>query len=507
MTDSGYRRSVLEAVVETVPDGILVVNEDRQFFTYNRQFVDMWGIPDEVVESGDDQRALESVLDELVRPDEFLETVEYFYDHPDEVGHDVIHLADGRVFDRYTAPAIDDDGTYYGRIWVFEDITDRTRYEERLRALNEVSRRLVTAETAVEIADITVEVAADVLDQPLTALWRYDADEELLVPLAATDAAADLDGTQDAANEIGAIPADAVEMRVFYEGDPVVIEDYQQVDAPAHPETPLGTLLLVPLEDYGQLHVGARAVGTFDSGTRELVEILARNAATAFERLEHERELRDRERELEQQNERLEKFASIVSHDLRNPLQVASGRLSLARAECDSNHLDDIEDALDRMDVLIEDTLTLARQGETIDERTTVSLADAVQKAWETTETASATLETVDELMTVRGDADRIRELLENLFRNAVEHGSENVTVRVGTSGDSFYVADNGSGISNETRDEIFEYGYTTSAEGTGLGLAIVERIAEAHGWDVTVTDGNNGGARFEFSGLESNSD
>ncbi|WP_255152759.1 PAS domain-containing sensor histidine kinase [Halorarius halobius] len=500
MNEPGYRQSVLEAVVETVPDGILVVDKNRQFFTYNQQFVDMWGIPDDVVASGDDQRAIESVLAELERPNEFLQTVEYFYDNPDETGHELIHLSDGRTFERYTAPAKDDDGTYYGRIWVFSDVTSRKQYEKRLRALNEAARRLVTAETMVEVADVTVDVAADVLDQPLTALWRYESDEEQLVPLAATDTADDLDESQDTADEIGTIPPDTTEMQVFHKGEPTLIENYQQMDAPAHPETPLGTLLLVPMDGHGQLHVGSCVVEEFDPATRELIEILARNATAAFERVQREQELRDRERELERQNERLNEFANIVSHDLRNPLTVASGRLSLAREECDSEHFDAIEDALERMNVLIEDTLSLARQGKTIDEKTSVSLEDAVEEAWERTDTATATLEVADDLATVHGDADRIQELLENLFRNAVEHGGENVTIRVGRSNDGFYVADDGPGVPEGDRRRVFDHGFTTSDRGTGFGLAIVERIAEAHGWNVTVTDSESGGARFEFT-------
>jgi signal transduction histidine kinase len=129
------------------------------------------------------------------------------------------------------------------------------------------------------------------------------------------------------------------------------------------------------------------------------------------------------------------------------------------------------------MNVLIEDTLTLARQGETIDRETTVSLAEVVEEAWETTETATAALETVDDLATVQGDADRILELLENLFRDAIEHGDENATVRVGTSAGGFYVADDGPGIPDEKQDRVFDHGYTTSDQGTGFGLAIVDRI------------------------------
>ncbi|MFB6301707.1 MAG: PAS domain S-box protein [Haloferacaceae archaeon] len=226
----------------------------------------------------------------------------------------------------------------------------------------------------------------------------------------------------------------------------------------------------------------------------------------------------EREREVQQQNERLEEFASVVSHDLRNPLNVAQGRAELLEEECESDHVEPAVDALDRMEAIIEDTLTLARKGETVAETEPIAITDLADECWRTVETEGATLEVVDEF-TIRGDRERLRHVLENLFRNGVEHGSTgsrqaaddsverddaDVTVRVGridTNG--IYVEDDGSGIPADKRERVFEPGYTSASEGTGFGLPIVKRIAEAHGWDVTVTEGAAGGARFEFTGVD----
>jgi signal transduction histidine kinase len=102
----------------------------------------------------------------------------------------------------------------------------------------------------------------------------------------------------------------------------------------------------------------------------------------------------ERRRELERQNERLEEFTSIVSHDLRNPLRVADGQLELLRDECESDHTDDLAQALDRMDALIEDLLTLAREGERVDEAEQIELTNAATNSWQTVNTEQATLET-----------------------------------------------------------------------------------------------------------------
>jgi signal transduction histidine kinase len=116
--------------------------------------------------------------------------------------------------------------------------------------------------------------------------------------------------------------------------------------------------------------------------------------------------------------------------------------------------------------------------------------------------TEQATLET-DTTQAIQADRSRLQQLFENLYRNAVEHGGDDVTVSVGATDDGFYVADTGPGIPESDREEVFEAGYSTTEDGTGFGLRIVEQIAEAHGWESTVTGSEQGGARFEFTGIE----
>ncbi|ELZ40416.1 sensor histidine kinase [Halorubrum tebenquichense] len=266
----------------------------------------------------------------------------------------------------------------------------------------------------------------------------------------------------------------------------------------------------------------------------------------------------ERRRRLERQRERLEEFASVVSHDLRNPLSVAVGNIELAAdlaGDGTTERLDRALDALDRMDDLIGDLLTLAREGETVRAAEPTELRSVVERAWDTVgEPADAALVVDGPLGEVPCDPDRLRQAFENLFRNALEHGTPDgvdalsgpaegtpgddiasgtfstagegsaedgatgapdrldaagppdaaVRVRVGPTDDGFYVADDGPGIEAEERDAAFEPGHTTAPDGTGFGLAIVERIAAAHGWAVSVTESREGGARFEFACDES---
>ena len=213
-------------------------------------------------------------------------------------------------------------------------------------------------------------------------------------------------------------------------------------------------------------------------------------------------EQHERQRALERQNERLEEFASVVSHDLRNPLNVAAGHLELAREEDDEEHLEVVATALGRMEGLIDDLLALAREGREVGDLERVDLADVAEGCWSTVETGSASLE-VEADGSVLADPTRLRQLLENLFRNAVEYGGEDVSVVVDDRDGGFCVADDGPGIPDAVRERVFSPRYSTAEDGTGLGLSIVREIAEAHGWTVDVGESEAGGARFEFAGVE----
>jgi signal transduction histidine kinase len=234
------------------------------------------------------------------------------------------------------------------------------------------------------------------------------------------------------------------------------------------------------------------------------------------------------ELDVREKNDRLEAVASVLSHDIRNPLNVASGFLERLREHVDGEapELNRIRSALDRIDAIVADALVLAREAE-VESPEPVSLRERARAAWEHVETGSATLAIEDDLR-FEADASVLGNLLENLFRNAVEHDStgnrsetddsvehgsadggragDGVTVRVGTLPDAegFYVADDGPGIPESERDRIFEAGVSGGNGGTnsGLGLFIVEEVCAAHGWSVAATESETGGARFEVRGV-----
>ncbi|NGM67457.1 PAS domain S-box protein [Natronolimnobius sp. AArcel1] len=231
-----------------------------------------------------------------------------------------------------------------------------------------------------------------------------------------------------------------------------------------------------------------------------------------------------RERKLRERNERLDAFAQIVSHDLRNPLGVAQGYLELMDQTDTPDHISNVRDGLDRMESIIDDVLAIARGGEWAADTEPVDLEAVATDAWDHVETPTATL-SVTTSTTVAADRSRLLRLLENCFRNSVEHGvpddrsrttakatadadgetgvetAESITIQIGTleNAQGFYVADDGCGLPEEIRDEIFDPSVSTSSTGLGIGLWVVREVATGHGWSVTAGESEAGGARFEF--------
>ncbi|NLV06413.1 PAS domain-containing protein [Haloarcula rubripromontorii] len=219
---------------------------------------------------------------------------------------------------------------------------------------------------------------------------------------------------------------------------------------------------------------------------------------------------KERERELERRNQQLDQFAAVLSHDLRNPLSVASGRLALARERNDPEEFDRVEKAHERMSSLIDEVLAFARDEQTTD-RVELRLSALAKAAWGHVDTGEAALQ-IDGDREIVGDRDQLLQMFENVVRNSVEHGAAGgrsddaaaraVTIRVDTTPEGFAIADNGPGVPPEKREEIFTHGVTSSESGTGLGLAIVQHVVKSHGWDVEMTESRSGGAKLVVSGL-----
>nr|WP_275690782.1 PAS domain-containing protein [Halorubellus sp. JP-L1] len=417
------------------------------------------------------------------------------------------YRADGTPFwNRVTVAPVYDDGDVSHYVGIQSDVTEEVDAQRARQRLVEV-----TADPELDFeskVDALLELGCERFDVDVGFLSAIDDEFEVV----AADSA-----------HPGLQPGETEPMSTTYcrrtiaADEPLAVEDAadEWSDDPAYERWNLACYVGAKVEVRGELYGTLCFADTthsrpFTDAEKTFVELLATWVSYELER-------REREARLERENERLSEFASVVSHDLRNPLTIAKGHLEvLAAGNADDATVDEIAGSLDRMEQLIEDVLTLARDGEVVDDPEVVSPSTAATEAWRVID-ADATLDVDPDLPHVSADPERLRTVFENLFRNSVEHGStgsrtqsgdavehgDATRIAVGVDGATLYVEDDGSGIPESERDDVFEHGFTTNEDGTGFGLAIVAEIADAHGWTVSLAESDDGGARFEFEGVE----
>jgi PAS domain S-box-containing protein len=394
------------------------------------------------------------------------------------------------------------EGEFAGTAGVLRDITERKerereleRHRETLEQLHETTSQLYAADSIDACLDVTIDTAISILGFDWCIIAAADDDEQLFEVRAISGDAPLAVGDRPFAVDEG------IAGQVYQSGVSSVVDDVHAVDEGEPVTDAITSGLSVPIGDWGVFQAASTKADGFEEADRRQAKLLASSLFSAIERIEHRVELERRQDALERQNEQLEEFASIVSHDLRNPLNVADGRVELARDECNSEHLEAATEALERMDRLIADVLRLARNGEQVQEMVEVSVPKVCERSWETVDTADASLELGTERR-IQADRSRFQQLLENLFRNAVEHGGDDVTVTVRDRPDGFAIADDGPGIPESERTDVFERGYSTSGDGIGFGLRIVDGIVDAHDWEVTVSESDSGGTRLDVTGV-----
>lgn len=379
---------------------------------------------------------------------------------------------------------------------VLRDVTDRDNREDVLREMyNIISNRSQPFEEQVEAL---LDLGRQELDVAYGTLSEIRGDDYIFKFVSADD---------DRIQAGDVVPVSATNCEIAANTERTLVLGDIKRDAPEETDRAgytewgiscyLGAPVFTDDNVYGTFcfYDTEPRAGQFSEWEVTLVDIMSRWVSYELQR-------QQANVSLQEQNEKLQQFASVVSHDLRNPLNVLEGSLSLAEETGEQDHFEQCYRAIERMNTLIDDLLSLARAGRMIDETEPISLVSLVEESWRGVAKENGTLELeIDPSTEIHADRTRLQQLFENLFRNVFEHGNDNSTVSVGSLEDGFYIEDDGPGIPEEERDQVFESGYSTAADGTGFGLAIVKEIVDAHGWEIHVTDSETGGARFEITG------
>jgi PAS domain S-box-containing protein len=372
------------------------------------------------------------------------------------------------------------------------DITTRKEYEENLGVLTESLPALFLSSSESEILDTGRDIASQLVPDASFDFYFVESNGHLV--LASSSTQKTHEGTE--------IPLDEAPMLKEAIDSAVTRRlDLRKEDAGYLASTlSAASAIVIPVEARGILLLTHETCTVIGDEQVSLLELLSSNLSAALEFLDWKDRVETREEMVAAQNKRLQEFASIVSHDLRNPLNIAQGRLELARKEVTSDHLEAVAEAHTRMITLIDNLLGLAKHGDAVLDPEPVDLKRIARLAWEDTRSDDIELVIDDTVTTFAADAPQLQQLFANLFQNAIEHGKDVSTIRIGQLSDGFFVEDDGVGISPSEREAVFRTGYSTTLDGTGYGLRIVEFVATAHNWEVHLTSGRNGGARFEFT-------
>ena len=489
--------AVLSTLLEALPMGVLVEDEERTIVAANSTLIDLFGldVSEDQLLGRDCARAANETKDQFVDPEGFVSGIETLLERRDTAYGEELTLSNGRILERSYIPYDLPDGE--ANLWLYEDVTERRTSQRTITALHDVAADFADCETPEVIYQRVIDAAAELLELDRSVIAIRDG-EYLSVQAMSEEMPLDERPTMRVDEGIAG--------KTYQNGRSHLIDNVAQAKD-AKPQGEFGSAISVPVGDHGVFQAIDAEPNQFDDDDLEIAELLAQHTKLALDRLTHTREL-------ERQNERLENFATIVSHDLRNPLNVLAASLDLAAETGSDEQFEQCRTAIDRMERLIADLLALSRHSRPIERRTELELESVCWRCWQFVETGDAALR-VETDRTIVADESRFQQLLENLFRNAVEHGSlthgsqaaedanehdDSVTVTIGNLDDGFYVEDDGPGIPADRSDRIFDPGYTSTEGGTGLGLNIVAEIVDAHGWSIAVSEGESGGARFEIT-------
>jgi PAS domain S-box-containing protein len=469
--------SLLRATLDSTADGILVVDRQGRIVSYNRRFREMWHIPDSVLATGEDQRALQLVLDQLEDPVGFLKKVQELYGQLEAESHDSIRFEDGRVFERYSKPQMI-GGKTVGRVWSFRDVTDRELADARLR-LSEEKYRTLFEESKDVLFISTPEGKFLDINQAGVDLFGFSSKEELLK----VDIARDL--------YVNPLDRQKTTRLLLSQG---YLKDQESLVKRADGKR------LVLLETTTAVRDGEGKLVAFRGILRDVTD---------------QRRLEEHLRQV-QKIESVGTLAGGVAHDFNNILGIIQGYLANLEAppfdrDKLSHTLDAIKRTVARGTGLVGQLLTFARRTsgdlEIINVNETISdlcrlLADTVPNC------IHFDLRMDENVPRVLADSSQLQQVLLNLClnaRDAILEGfdakrSEGIlAIETGVvSGNelrgrfpganqnryvTISVTDTGVGMNDAIKSRIFEPFFTTKGpdKGTGLGLAVVYGAVNSH--------------------------
>jgi signal transduction histidine kinase len=476
-------RSLLGAAIEATADGLLVVDSHRSVTVYNQRFLSLWHIPEELADQRDDDALLCYVRDQLENPDQFRQSTEDLYRHPEQESFDVQQFKDGRVFERYSRPQ-QLGGHVVGRVWSFRDITERETLLRRAVFLADATRLLGSLDVETALSSVA----------------------HLAVPFLGDGCAIDLLGNG----------APRRLLFVSREGTESYSPDLQTAVMAGHAAIySMGTrsCMAVPLVVKDAVKGAMTFIGPpmrrYGKADLEFAETLAERAAlsieNAFVYAKAKEALKARD-----------EFLTIAAHEIRGPItSIHLAVQALLRDNVSAAEKLKLFEIIEREDRrlgrFVNELLDLGRvrKGPIQFSLEQVDFGDVVREAasnlaGDLSRSRSPLSIMMEGDLVGQWDRSGLATVATNLLSNAIKFGEGKpiaITVRESQGQTTLEVKDHGIGIQPEMLDHLFkpfERGVSTrNYGGLGLGLFIAHTIVEGLGGAVRVESKPKEGSTF----------